>query len=42
MSVVGCDFGTVNTVVAVARNRGVDVVCTTPPLFLSIGTLPRV
>ena len=26
MSVVGCDFGTINTVIAVARNRGVDVV----------------
>jgi heat shock protein 4 len=26
MSVVGCDFGTLNTVIAVARNRGVDVV----------------
>lgn len=30
MSVVGCDFGSVNTVIAVARNRGVDVVSTTP------------
>ena len=27
MSVVGVDFGTLNTVIAVARNRGVDVVC---------------
>ena len=27
MSVVGVDFGTQNTVIAVARNRGVDVVC---------------
>ncbi|TID26853.1 hsp88-like protein [Venturia nashicola] len=26
MSVVGCDFGSVNTVIAVARNRGVDVI----------------
>ncbi|KAK2613446.1 hypothetical protein N8I77_000361 [Diaporthe amygdali] len=26
MSVVGIDFGTVNTVIAVARNRGVDVI----------------
>ncbi|CZT00807.1 hypothetical protein WAI453_009128 [Rhynchosporium graminicola] len=26
MSVVGVDFGTVNTVIAVARNRGVDVI----------------
>ena len=26
MSVVGCDLGTLNTVIAVARNRGVDVV----------------
>jgi len=32
MSVVGCDFGTLNTVIAVARNRGVDVVCI--PLFV--------
>ena len=27
MSVVGVDFGVLNTVIAVARNRGVDVVC---------------
>lgn len=27
MSVVGVDLGTLKTVVAVARNRGVDVVC---------------
>ena len=27
MSVVGIDFGNLNTVIAVARNRGVDVVC---------------
>ena len=26
MSVVGADLGTLNTVIAVARNRGVDVV----------------
>jgi heat shock protein 4 len=26
MSVVGVDFGTLKTVIAVARNRGVDVV----------------
>lgn len=26
MSVVGIDLGTANTVIAVARNRGVDVV----------------
>jgi molecular chaperone DnaK (HSP70) len=26
MSVVGIDLGTVNSVIAVARNRGVDVV----------------
>lgn len=26
-AVVGVDFGTLNTVIAVARNRGVDVVC---------------
>ena len=30
MSVVGVDFGTLNTVIAVARNRGVDVVCNYP------------
>jgi heat shock protein 4 len=30
MSVVGVDFGTLNTVVAVARNRGVDVVSYLP------------
>jgi len=27
MSVVGIDFGNLNTVVAVARNRGIDIVC---------------
>jgi len=27
MSVVGIDFGNLNTVIAVARNRGIDVVC---------------
>ncbi len=27
MSVVGIDFGTLQTVVAVARNRGIDVIC---------------
>ncbi|KAG7113267.1 Heat shock protein hsp88 like [Verticillium longisporum] len=27
MSVVGVDFGTLKTVIAVARNRGVDVIC---------------
>lgn len=27
MSVVGVDLGTMNTVIAVARNRGIDVVC---------------
>lgn len=27
MSVVGIDFGNLNTVIAVARNRGVDVIC---------------
>ena len=26
MSVVGIDFGNLNTVVAVARNRGIDVI----------------
>ena len=36
MSVVGVDFGTQNTVIAVARNRGVDVVC--HPIYL--GFLP--
>jgi molecular chaperone DnaK (HSP70) len=30
MSVVGVDFGTLNTAIAVARNRGVDVVRTDP------------
>ncbi|KAI9824461.1 MAG: adenyl-nucleotide exchange factor sse1 [Thelocarpon impressellum] len=30
MSVVGVDLGTLNTVIAVARNRGVDVVSRTP------------
>lgn len=29
MSVVGIDLGTLNSVIAVARNRGVDVVSTT-------------
>jgi hypothetical protein len=38
MSVVGCDFGTVNTVVAVARNRGVDVVRTQTPLHFYLYT----
>lgn len=28
ITVVGVDFGTLNTVIAVARNRGVDVVST--------------
>lgn len=32
MSVVGVDFGTLNTVIAVARNRGVDVVSSCLPL----------
>jgi molecular chaperone DnaK (HSP70) len=36
MSVVGVDFGTLNTVIAVARNRGVDVVCITLPYMPSI------
>ena len=26
MSVVGVDFGNLNTVIAVARNRGIDVI----------------
>ena len=34
MSVVGVDLGSLNTVIAVARNRGVDVVST--PLFLCL------
>lgn len=32
-TVVGVDFGTLNTVIAVARNRGVDVVCIVYPVF---------
>jgi molecular chaperone DnaK (HSP70) len=36
MSVVGVDFGTLNTVIAVARNRGVDVVCIALPNMPSI------
>ena len=32
-TVVGVDFGTLNTVIAVARNRGVDVVRRGPSLF---------
>ena len=39
MSVVGVDFGTLNTVIAVARNRGVDVVCAAPPSTYSISFL---
>ena len=31
---LGVDFGTLNTVIAVARNRGVDVVRHTPPLLV--------
>jgi molecular chaperone DnaK (HSP70) len=31
MSVVGIDLGTLNSVIAVARNRGVDVVSTARP-----------
>lgn len=31
MSVVGVDLGTLNSVIAVARNRGVDVVSASPP-----------
>ena len=34
MSVVGVDFGTLNTVIAVARNRGVDVVCALHPKLI--------
>ena len=33
MSVVGIDLGTLNTVIAVARNRGVDVVRIFQELF---------
>ena len=32
MSVVGIDLGTLNSVIAVARNRGVDVVSANPRL----------
>lgn len=31
MSVVGIDLGTLNSVIAVARNRGVDVVSAADP-----------
>ena len=39
MSVVGIDLGNINTVIAVARNRGVDIICNevsnrTTPLWL--------
>ena len=37
MSVVGVDLGTLNTVIAVARNRGVDVVS----VIYSIETLRK-
>ncbi|RKF55867.1 Heat shock protein hsp88 [Golovinomyces cichoracearum] len=40
MSVVGVDFGTAGTVIAVARNRGVDVRLTSP-VFNTIGVLMR-
>ena len=33
MSVVGVDLGTLNSVIAVARNRGVDVVSTIKPSY---------
>ena len=39
MSVVGVDFGTLNTVIAVARNRGVDVI--TNEVRLTSGLLSR-
>lgn len=35
MSVVGVDLGALNTVIAVARNRGVDVVCLLFRLLIS-------
>jgi molecular chaperone DnaK (HSP70) len=41
MSVVGCDFGTLNTVIAVARNRGVDVVRYPSPFDTSFFTVER-
>lgn len=36
MSVVGVDLGTLNSVIAVARNRGVDVVSSCYELFESL------
>lgn len=36
MSVVGIDLGTVNSVIAVARNRGVDVVSAGSFCILSV------
>ncbi|KAI9203611.1 heat shock protein 70 family [Polychytrium aggregatum] len=46
MSVVGIDFGTLNTVVAVARNRGIDVITNevsnrTTPSLVSFGEKQR-
>ncbi|KAH7137119.1 hypothetical protein B0J13DRAFT_558948 [Dactylonectria estremocensis] len=47
MSVVGVDFGTLKTVIAVARNRGVDVVTnevsnrSTPYVLPSCAVLDR-
>ena len=38
MSVVGVDLGTLNTVIAVARNRGVDVVSFS---FLHLFSIPK-
>jgi len=39
--VVGVDFGTLNTVIAVARNRGVDVVRRPGLFWLYLLTLHR-
>lgn len=38
LQVVGVDFGTLNTVIAVARNRGVDVVCLPSSQSIAINT----
>ncbi len=46
MSVVGIDIGSLNTVIAVARNRGVDVICNevsnrATPTLVSFGSKCR-
>lgn len=46
MSVVGIDFGNLNTVIAVARNRGIDVICNevsnrATPSLVSYGSKQR-